>query len=67
MAAGAVVGRTGTGVEFPRSAVGKLLDGWWNAAGIMMDEAMTLLPFDGLVFHPAFGSADVRSAWPRPP
>jgi hypothetical protein len=27
-----------------RSAVGKLMDGWWNSAGIVMDEGMTLLP-----------------------
>jgi hypothetical protein len=31
-----------------------------------MDEGTTLLPFDGMVFHPAFGSADALAAWPRP-
>jgi hypothetical protein len=31
-----------------------------------MDEGTTLLPFDDMVFHPAFGSADALLAWPRP-
>ena len=42
--------------------VGKLLDGWWNPDGIVMDQGRTLLPIRRMVFHPAFASADARSA-----
>jgi hypothetical protein len=28
----------------------------------VLDQGGTLLPFDGIVFHQAFGSADARSA-----
>jgi hypothetical protein len=37
----------------------------WNSDGIAMDDGMRF-PFDAMVFHPAFGSADALSAWPRP-